>query len=75
MTPTFFAEIGQVFQQISADPEIRVVIVWAEGKLFSAGLDMKEAASLLTGWLFFLFYSCYFTYFLLHFYTRIIFCF
>eukprot|EP01112_Ceratiomyxa_fruticulosa_P015286 TRINITY_DN446_c0_g3_i1.p1 TRINITY_DN446_c0_g3~~TRINITY_DN446_c0_g3_i1.p1 ORF type:complete len:277 (+),score=32.59 TRINITY_DN446_c0_g3_i1:111-941(+) len=47
MTPAFFDEIGQVFQRISKDPSIRVVILWAEGKIFSAGLDMKEAASLM----------------------------
>jgi len=45
MTNDFFGEIGRVFQLISDDPSIRVAIVWAEGKLFTAGLDLKEAAT------------------------------
>jgi enoyl-CoA hydratase len=38
----FFEEIGNVF-----DSDIRVVIIKAEGKSFSAGTDLEEAAKLL----------------------------
>ncbi|MDQ5911203.1 MAG: hypothetical protein QG599_3300 [Pseudomonadota bacterium] len=47
MTRTFFHEIRQAFQQISADEEARVVLLWAEGRVFSAGLNLNEAMDLL----------------------------
>lgn len=43
MSPNFFTEIGQAFQEIDADPDLRVAILWAEGRLFSAGLDLKAS--------------------------------
>ena len=43
MAPVFFTEIRQAFEEIDADPEIRVAILWAEGRLFTAGLDLKAA--------------------------------
>ena len=43
MAPVFFTEIKQAFEEIDADPEIRVAILWAEGRLFTAGLDLKAA--------------------------------
>ena len=45
MNLTFFKEIGQVFRSISQKPNVRVAILHAEGKVFSAGLDLKEASS------------------------------
>jgi len=47
MNKLFFEEIRRVFEEISDDADIRVAIIWAEGKMFSAGLDLKEAAQLL----------------------------
>lgn len=44
MSIKFFREIRQVFQEIDSDREIRVAIVRAEGRMFTAGLDLKEAA-------------------------------
>lgn len=44
----FFEEIRRAFNFIDSDPHIRVAIIWAEGRMFTAGLDLKEAASLFT---------------------------
>ena len=49
MAPVFFTEIKQAFEEIDADPEIRVAILWAEGRLFTAGLDLKSAAQGILG--------------------------
>lgn len=46
MNPAFFKEIGQVFRSINLMPEARVAILRAEGKLFTAGLDLKEAMTM-----------------------------
>ena len=43
----FFEEIGELFDDFDRDAHIRVVIIKAEGKSFSAGTDLKEAAKLL----------------------------
>jgi enoyl-CoA hydratase/carnithine racemase len=46
MSPLFFTELAQAFKQIDQSKNVRVVILQAEGKLFTAGLDLKEAANL-----------------------------
>jgi enoyl-CoA hydratase/carnithine racemase len=38
----FFYEIENAFEQIEADDEIRAVLLYAEGRIFTAGLDLKE---------------------------------
>ena len=43
----FFKEIEDLFEDFDSDPNVRVVIVKAEGKSFSAGTDLEEAATLL----------------------------
>lgn len=43
----FFREIGEFFDEFDRNPDVRVVVVKAEGKSFSAGTDLNEAASLL----------------------------
>ncbi len=45
MAKVFFHEIKRAFEEIDADPEVRAVVLWAEGRLFTAGLDLKEAAT------------------------------
>ena len=45
MTTKFFHEIKRAFEEIDADPEIRAVVLWAEGRMFTCGLDLKEAAN------------------------------
>ena len=49
MTPDFFDEIKQVFREIDHHPEIRVAILWAEGRHFTAGLDLHAAAPNILG--------------------------
>ena len=49
MSIKFFHEIKAAFEQLDLDPEIRAVVIWAEGRLFTAGLDLKEAASGILG--------------------------
>jgi enoyl-CoA hydratase/carnithine racemase len=46
MGSAFFDEIGACFDDFDSNPGIRVVIIRAEGKSFSAGTDLKEAAAL-----------------------------
>ncbi|MCB9568231.1 MAG: crotonase/enoyl-CoA hydratase family protein [Myxococcales bacterium] len=44
MRGIFFAEIGEAFGAIADDPEVRAVIVEGEGKCFTYGLDLPDAA-------------------------------
>jgi|GEM_PF-6449802 len=41
MSLRFFAGLTEHFEQFDADPEVRVVIVRAEGKSFTAGMDLR----------------------------------
>jgi len=43
----FFEEIGTCFDDFDRNPAIHVVVIKAEGKSFSAGTDLEEAAALL----------------------------
>lgn len=45
MRISFFYEIKRAFEELAADDDIRAIIVWAEGRLFTAGLDLNEAAT------------------------------
>jgi len=47
MGTVFFEEIAEWFDGFDRDPDVRVVIIKAEGKSFCAGTDLKEAAALL----------------------------
>ena len=47
MGAAFFKEIGKLCDRFDRDPNVRVVVIRAEGKSFSAGTDLDEAASLL----------------------------
>jgi enoyl-CoA hydratase len=47
MTPEFFDEITRCFEEFDADPDVRVVVIRAEGKSFTAGLDLVAAQALL----------------------------
>lgn len=47
MSLRFFHEIGRAFREIDENPVVRVAIVRAEGSVFSAGLDLKQAGPLL----------------------------
>jgi enoyl-CoA hydratase len=43
MTLDFFFKLGDHFREFDKDPEVRVVIVRAEGRMFTAGLDLIDA--------------------------------
>ena len=43
----FFDELGACMDDFDCNPDIRVVIIRAEGKSFSAGTDLEEAAALI----------------------------
>ena len=47
MTWEFFEELSELFGALDDDPEVRAVVIRAEGKMFTAGLDLVAAASLL----------------------------
>lgn len=49
MDPLFFQEIRRAFEEIDEDDSIRVAILWAEGRLFTAGLDLKAASTGMLG--------------------------
>lgn len=46
MTMRFFSELREVASKADEEENVRVVILLAEGKSFTAGLDLTEAASL-----------------------------
>jgi len=49
MDGDFFDEIGRVFADLDKNPKVNVIFLWAEGKLFTAGLDLKAAAGFMGG--------------------------
>ncbi|MEJ2643075.1 MAG: enoyl-CoA hydratase-related protein, partial [Desulfosarcinaceae bacterium] len=48
MDMEFFDALAGHFKTLDADPEVRVVVLCAEGKIFTAGLDLAAAGSLLS---------------------------
>ena len=49
MGTTFFKELSEHLAKLDGDPAVRVVVIKAEGKSFTAGTDLNEAASMLSG--------------------------
>ena len=47
MTFEFFDELTKIMEEFDEDPEVRVVVIKAEGKSFTAGLDLVAAQELL----------------------------
>lgn len=45
----FIADLIRHFQTFDEDPEVRVIIIKAEGKSFTAGIDLVEMAPMLQG--------------------------
>ena len=43
MSRAFFFEVKRAFEDLDADDTVRAVVLWAEGRHFTAGLDLKEA--------------------------------
>ncbi len=46
MTIGFFGELREAAEAIDGDESVRAVVLSAEGKTFSAGLDLVEASGL-----------------------------
>ena len=49
MSPQFFQEIKLACEELDADDDINAIIIWAEGRLFTAGLDLSVAAGTFSG--------------------------
>ena len=49
MGASFFKEMSEHLERLDQDPAVRVVVIKAEGKSFTAGTDLNEAASMLSG--------------------------
>lgn len=49
MGAAFFEQLSGHLDQFDRDPAVRVVVIKADGKSFTAGTDLGEAASLLSG--------------------------
>jgi len=49
MDKSFFTAIKQAFESLDEDSSVRVIVLAAEGKHFSAGLDLKDTANILGG--------------------------
>ncbi|HOX16392.1 MAG TPA: enoyl-CoA hydratase-related protein [Smithellaceae bacterium] len=47
MTPEFFREMRRIFEAFDVDADVRVVVIRAQGKSFTAGLDLVAAQALL----------------------------
>ena len=49
MGRAFFDDLVEAMADVSADPEVRAVVIAARGPHFSVGLDLKEMGSILAG--------------------------
>jgi enoyl-CoA hydratase/carnithine racemase len=49
MAVEFFDELGRQFEAFDQDPDVRVIIIRAEGESFTAGIDLFGLAPLLQG--------------------------
>jgi delta(3,5)-delta(2,4)-dienoyl-CoA isomerase len=47
MSNEFFSELGQCFRAIARNADIRVVVLSAAGRMFTAGLDLGDVAFLM----------------------------
>ena len=47
MQPAFFHELSDAFARVSEDDAVLAVLVWAEGRVFSVGLDLNAAMQLI----------------------------
>ena len=41
ITPEMLAELGDAFDRLAAEPDVRVVVLTGQGRAFSAGVDLK----------------------------------
>jgi len=45
----FFYEVRDALEALEADDDIRSIVLWAEGRMFTAGLDLKSAMGTVMG--------------------------
>lgn len=48
MDDDFFDSFHEAILGVAEDPEVRVILIWAEGPIFTAGLDLFKAGPALT---------------------------
>lgn len=48
MDDDFFESFHEAIAGLAEDPEVRVILIWAEGPIFTAGLDLFKAGPALT---------------------------
>ena len=48
MDDDFFESFHEAITQVDADVDVRVILIWAEGPIFTAGLDLFKAGPALT---------------------------
>src|SRR5690349_18632597 len=46
MNSDFWVEVGKAMDEADEAKDVNVVVMWAEGRLFTAGLDLKETGML-----------------------------
>lgn len=46
MNEDFFSEVRDTFREVNNKPNVRVVILQAAGRMFTAGLDLKEMGTI-----------------------------
>jgi len=49
MTIDFFEDLARLFHEFDEDPDVRVVIIKAEGKSFTAGIDLMALSGVVQG--------------------------
>src|SRR3989338_1208759 len=45
MHEAFFREIGEAVETLSVDASVHCILIWSDRRVFSAGLDLQEAAT------------------------------
>ncbi len=48
MSPEFFQEIRRACEELDADDSVNAIVLWAEGRTFTAGLDLGSAMGALS---------------------------
>src|SRR5206468_2908129 len=46
LTPSLIAEVGAAFRELAGDPDLRVVVLGAGGRAFSAGVEVQAMRDL-----------------------------
>jgi enoyl-CoA hydratase len=49
MDGNFFNQMKSIFVELNCDTKTNVILIWAEGKHFTAGLDLQFAGTFMKG--------------------------